>query len=405
MAGQSRRLHGTFVITELGLAVVLLVAAGILGRTLLRLSLLDPGINIHNVLASRMALAPGTLKDPAKTRAAWNEALENARSVPGVESVAMVDTVPMREGNNQIPYYTTPAKPSADQQQLVLANSVTPDYLNVMRLPLLRGRFITDEDRHGSEGVVVIDDVMAQQAFAGQDPIGKHVWLDLGSDPARVVGVVGHVRYWGLAGDDQARVRATLYYSFAQLPDNLVPRWSELMSIAVRTSVDPLTLVEPLRRAVRGAAGDQVLYEVRTIEQLAKGSLARQRFLLLLFGVFAALALLLACVGIYGVLAYLTSQRIPEFGIRMALGATTHNVMRLVLRQSVGMIIAGTVLGMAGAFAAARLLEHLIPGVRSTDPLAFATMILVLVAAALCASFVPARRASRVDPMAALRQE
>ena len=405
VAGQSRRLHGTFVVTELGLAVVLLVAAGILGRTLLRLSLLDPGINIHNVLASRMALAPGTLKDPAKTRAAWNEALENARSVPGVESVAMVDTVPMREGNNQIPYYTTPAKPSADQQQLVLANSVTPDYLNVMRLPLLRGRFITDEDRHGSEGVVVIDDVMAQQAFAGQDPIGKHVWLDLGSDPARVVGVVGHVRYWGLAGDDQAKVRATLYYSFAQLPDNLVPRWSELMSIAVRTSVDPLTLVEPLRRAVRGAAGDQVLYEVRTIEQLAKGSLARQRFLLLLFGVFAALALLLACVGIYGVLAYLTSQRIPEFGIRMALGATTHNVMRLVLRQSVGMIIAGTVLGMAGAFAAARLLEHLIPGVRSTDPLAFATMILVLVAAALCASFVPARRASRVDPMAALRQE
>ncbi|HEX3585890.1 MAG TPA: FtsX-like permease family protein [Candidatus Angelobacter sp.] len=177
------------------------------------------------------------------------------------------------------------------------------------------------------------------------------------------------------------------------------------MSIAVRTSVDPLTLVEPLRRAVRGASGDQVLYEVRTLDQLAKSSLARQRFLLLLFGIFAALALLLACVGIYGVLAYLTSQRIPEFGIRMALGATAHNVMGLVLRQSVGMIIVGTVLGMAGAFAAARLLEHLISGVRSTDPLAFGTMILVLVIAALSASFVPARRASRVDPMKALRQE
>jgi predicted permease len=403
--GQSRRLHGSFVITELGLAVVLLVAAGILGRTLLRLSFLDPGINIHHVLVSRMALAPNTLKDPGKTRAAWNEALENVRSVPGVESVAMVDTVPMREGNNQIPYYTTPAKPPAGQQPLVLANSVTPDYLNVMRLPLLRGRFITDEDRHGSEGVVVIDDVMAQQAFPGQDPIGKHVWLDLGSDPARVVGVVGHVRYWGLAGDDQAKVRATLYYAFAQLPDNLVPRWSELMSIAVRTSVDPMTLVEPLRRAVRGANGDQVLYEVRTIEQLAKSTLAQQRFLLLLFGVFAALALLLACVGIYGVLAYLTSQRIPEFGIRMALGATGGNVMGLVLRQSVGMILAGTGLGVGAAFAAARLLEHLIPGVRSTEPLAFAIMVLVLVIAALFASFLPARRASRVDPMKALRQE
>jgi predicted permease len=405
VAGHSRRLHSSFVVTELGLAVVLLVATGILGRTLLRLSFLDPGINIHNVLASRMALAPNTLKDPAKTRAAWHEALENVRSVPGVEWVAMVDTVPMREGNNQVPYYTTPAKPPADQQQLVLANSVTPDYLNVMRLPLLRGRFITDEDRHGSEGVVVIDDVMAQQAFPGQDPIGKHVWLDLGSDPARVVGVVGHVRYWGLAGDDQAKVRATLYYAFAQVPDNLVPRWSELMSVAVRTSVDPMTLVEPLRRAVRGANGDQVLYEVRTIEQLAKSSLARQRFLLLLFGVFAGLALLLACVGIYGVLAYLTSQRIPEFGIRMALGATGGNVMGLVLRQSVGMILAGTCLGVGAAFAAARLLEHLIPGVRSTEPLAFAIMVLVLVIAALLASFIPARRASQVDPMKALRQE
>ena len=405
VAGQSRRLHGSFVITELGLAVVLLVAAGVLGRTLLRLSLLDPGINIHNVLVSRMALAPNTLKDPSKTRAAWKEALENVRSIPGVKSVAIVDTVPMREGNNQIPYYTTPAKPPAGQQPLVLANSVSPDYLNVMRLPLLRGRFITDEDRHGTEGVVVIDDVMAQQAFPGQDPIGKHVWLDLGSDPARVVGVVGHVRYWGLAGDDQAKVRATLYYAFAQLPDNLVPRWSELMSIAVRTSVDPMTLLEPLRRAVRGANGDQVLYEVRTIEQLTRSTLSQQRFLLLLFGVFAGLALLLACVGIYGVLAYLTSQRIPEFGIRMALGATAHNVMGLVLRQSVGMILAGTGLGVGAAFAAARLLEHLIPGVRSTEPLAFATMVLVLVIAALLASFIPARRASRVDPMKALRQE
>lgn len=405
VTGQSRRLHGSFVITELGLAVVLLVAAGILGRTLLRLSLLDPGLNIHNVLAGRMALAPNTLKDPAKTRAAWHEALENVRTIPGVESAAMVDTVPMREGNNQISYSTTAAQTSADQKQYILANSVTPDYLNVMRIPLLRGRFITDEDRMGSEGVAVIDDVMAQQAFPGQDPIGKHVWIDLGADPVRVVGVVGHVRYWGLAGDDQAKVRATLYYPFAQVPDNLIPRWSELMSIAVRTSVDPLPLVDPLRRAVRGTGGDQVLYEIRTLEQLAKSTLAQQRFLLLLFGVFAALALLLACVGIYGVLAYLTSQRIPEFGIRMALGATAHNVMGLVLWQSVGMILAGTVLGVGAAFAAARLLEHLIPGVRSTEPLAFATMVLVLVIAALFASFLPARRASRVDPMAALRQE
>src|SRR6185312_14677050 len=148
----------------------------------------------------------------------------NARNVPGVQAIAMVDTVPMRDGNNQIPYSTSAAKTPDEEKKLVLANSVTPDYLNVMRIPLLYGRFITDDDRLGKEGVAVIDDVMAQQAFPGEDPIGKHVWIGLGSDPVRVVGVVGHIRYWGLAGDDQARVRATLYYPFTQVPDNLVHR-------------------------------------------------------------------------------------------------------------------------------------------------------------------------------------
>jgi ABC-type antimicrobial peptide transport system permease subunit len=223
--------------------------------------------------------------------------------------------------------------------------------------------------------------------------------------PVRVVGVVGHVRHWGLAGDDQAQVRDQLYYPFAQVPDPLLRRWSELMSIAIRTSVAPLSVVEPLRRAVRGATGDQVIYEVRTMEQLASGSLARQRFLLMLFGIFAGLALLLACIGIYGVLAYVTSQRVPEIGLRMALGATAPDVMRLVLGQSLRMIFAGVGVGVATAFAAARLLEKLVAGVRSTEPSTFAIMISVLVVAALFASFIPARRASRVDPMTALRQD
>jgi putative ABC transport system permease protein len=405
VASGSRRLHGVFVISEIGLAVVLLVAAGILGRTLLRLSSLDPGLNIHNVLASRVALAPSTLANPTKARAAWQQALDNVRAIPGVQAVAMVDTVPMREGNNPIPYYTSTAKPPENEAPLVLANSVTPDYLNVMRIPLLRGRFFTDQDRAGSKAVVVVDDVMARQAFPGEDPIGKHIWLDLGSDPARVIGVVGHVRYWGLAGDDQAKVRATLYYTFAQLPDKLVPRWSELMSIAVRTNVDPWSLVAPLRQAVRGATGDQVLYEVRTIEQLAKSSLAQQRFLLLLFGIFAGIALLLACIGVYGVLAYLTNRRVPEIGVRMALGASTRNVLWLVLRQSLLMIAVGIVVGTAAALGAASLLHRLVTGVQGTEPLAFVSMVGILAAAALLASFIPARRASRVDPMIALREE
>ena len=405
LAGGSRRLHGGFVISEIALAVVLLISAGMLGRTLLRLSSLDPGVNIRNVLTARTALSTVTLESPARIRAAWQEILDRARRVPGVQAIAMVDTVPMREGNNQIGYWTTPAAPPESQQRLVLANSVTPDYLKAMGIPLRQGRFFDDHDRMDNEPVVVVDEVMAKEAFGGQDPIGKHLWIGLGTDPLRVVGVVGHVRHWGLASDDQARVRAQLYYPFAQVPDRLLRRWSELMSIAVRTSIEPLSVIEPLRHEVRGASNDQVLYEVRTIEQLATATLARQRFLLVLFGVFAGLALLLACIGIYGVLAYLTNQRVPEFGVRMALGASARDVMRLVLRQSLVMISVGVVVGLAAALAAGRLLVRLVDGMRPTEPSTFGIMISVLVIAALFASFLPARRASRVDPMRALRQE
>jgi predicted permease len=398
-------LHGSFVESEIALAVVLLVAAGMLGRTLLHLSSLDPGVNIHNVLITRMALSPATLAEPAKIRAAWDDILARARAVPGVERIAMVDTVPLREGNNQIGYWTTPAEPPENQQPIALATSVTPDYLKVMGIRLLQGRFFDDRDHIGNEPVVVIDDVMASQAFHARDALGQHLWIGMGTDPLRVVGVVRHVRYWGLAGDDRAQVRAQLYYPSAQVPDGLLRRWSELMSIAVRTGVPPLNAVASLRRAVRGATGDQVLYEVRTMDQLSSSTLAQQRFLLLLFGVFAGLALLLACIGIYGVLAYLTGQRVPEMGVRMALGASAGEVMWLVMRQSLAMILGGVAVGVAAAMAAGRLLERLVTGMQPTEPGTFAMMVAVLLAAALCASFLPARRAGRIDPMRALRQE
>ena len=405
LARSSRRMHAGFVISEIALAVVLLVSAGMLGRMLLRLSSLNPGLNIQNVLTARTALSPATLTNPAQIRAAWDDILNRARSVPGVQAIATVDTVPLREGNNQIGYRTTPDPQPENQQPLVLASSVSPDYLKVMGIALRQGRFFDQQDRIGNEPVVVIDDVMAQEAFHGQEPIGKHLWIGLGTDPLKVVGIVGHVRYWGPAGDDQARVRAQLYYPFAQVPDELLRRWSELMSIAVRTNTQPLSVIEPLRRAVRGATGDQVLYEVQTMDHLASSALARQRFLLLLFGIFAGLALVLACIGIYGVLAYLTNQRVPEIGVRIALGATARDVMGLVMRQSFGMIFLGVGVGIAGAWAAGRVLIRLVEGMQSAEPLSFAVMIPVLVIAALFASFVPARRASRVDPVKALRQE
>ncbi|HEV3201651.1 MAG TPA: ABC transporter permease, partial [Bryobacteraceae bacterium] len=261
LAGGSRRMHGGFVASEIALAVVLLVSAGMLGRTLLRLSSLDPGMNFHNVLVTRMAISPAALTNPGRIRAAWQDMQDRARRVPGVEAVAMVDTVPMRQGNNQLGYWPSAALPPENQMPLGLATSVTPDYLKVMGIPLRRGRFFDGQDRIGNQAVVVIDEVLAQRAFGGLDAVGKHLWIpQMGPDPVvQVVGVVGHVRHWGLASDDQAQVRAQFYYPLAQVPDHLLRRWSELMSITFRTSLPPLSLVEPVRREIRGASNDQVL--------------------------------------------------------------------------------------------------------------------------------------------------
>jgi predicted permease len=400
----SRRLHGAFVVSQVALAIVLLVCAGMLGRMMLRLTALDPGLNVHNVLTARTALSPSILNDAGRTRAAWQDLVDRARLIPGVEAVAIIDTVPMRNGSNPVGYRTSPASIPQNDQPIVLANCTTPEYLRVAGIPLRQGRFFTEQDRLGGHPVVVIDEVMAREAFPGHDPIGKQVW-DVMPVPATVVGVVGHVRQWGLAGDDESKLRAQLYYPFAQIPDAWVRRWSELMSVAVRTTVEPRTLLQPLRTQLGGALNDQVLYEANTLEELDGASIARQRFLMFLFGAFASLAVLLACIGIYGVLAYLTGQRIPEIGMRMALGASAAEVMWLVLRNSLFMVLVGVLLGVAGAVAAVQLLVRLVQGMRGAEPTTFALMVLVLIAAAMIASFLPARRASRIDPVEALRQD
>jgi putative ABC transport system permease protein len=406
VTGTSRHLHGVFVMFEIALAIVLLVAAGALGRTVLRLSTLDPGIRTRNVLATHVALSPGTLQSPPSMRAAWQDVLDRARRVPGVKFVALSDIIPMRVGENGLGYWTTPAPPPPNEMPIALASCVTPDYLDVMGIPLRQGRFIDDHDRLGTEPVIVIDEVLARHAFPNRDAVGQRLFIQaIGEGPIRVVGVVGHVRHWGLASDDQAHVRDQIYYPFAQVPDHLMRLFSTFMSLAARTTVAPLTLVEPLRRELRGGTGDQTLYDVHTMEQLASASLSRQRFLMMLFSAFAGLALVLACIGVYGVLAYLTGQRVPEMGIRIALGASAREILLLVLRQGLVIILAGVAMGIVGALAAARLLTHTVDGMRSIEPLTFAVMIPVLVAAALLASFVPARRASRVDPLVALRYE
>jgi predicted permease len=404
VTGSSRRLHSGFVISEIALAVVLLIAAGMLGRTLLRLSSLDPGLDTHNVLVTQVALSPDVLASPARTRAAWPDILDRVRQVPGVDSVAVADIIPMGGDSEQIGYWTTSAAPPANQVPMSLMNIVMPGYLRAMGIPLLSGRFFTDQDRIGNEPVAVIDDVMAQRAFGVRDAIGKRLWLQF-IGAVQVVGVVGHVRHWGLDADDQAAVREQVYLPLAMLPDPFLRLTASGMSLVIRTGVAPMTIVEAVRRQVRGTLRDQAIYEVRTMEQVVSGTLARQRFLLLLFGIFAGLALLLACIGIYGVLAYLTNQRVPEIGVRLALGATAADVLWMVLRQSLGMILVGAAAGLCAALAAARLLAHLVGGMQPAEPSTFAIVLAVMVSAALFASYLPARRASRVDPVSALRQE
>src|SRR5262249_4024419 len=364
IAGSGRRLHSAFVVTELALAVVLLICAGMLGRTLVALSSLEPGLNVHNVLAARVAISPAVLERPAAIRAAWHDGARRA----GGASAALTDSGPMRVGENALPYSTTAARPTADSP-VALASGVTPDYLKVMGIPLRAGRFFDDHDAIDAEPVIVVDDNLAAHAFGRRDVVGERLWLPaMGASPIRIVGVVGHVRHWGLASDDQSRVRDQMYYPFAQVPPQLLRLFSTFMSLTARTTIPPLELVEPLRRELRGAGGDQALYQVRTMEQLVDGSLARQRFLVLLFGTFGASALLLACVGVYGVFAYLTSQRSAEIGVRMALGATARDVVRLVLRQSATLIVIGAAAGLCGALAAARLLQRFVEGMRPADP-------------------------------------
>jgi predicted permease len=406
VAGSARRSLSGFVMFQIALALVLLSAAGMLGRTLLRLSSLDPGVDIRNVLTARVAFSPSALANPAKVRAAWQELMDNMRHAPGVQSVALTDIVPMRVGENVLGYWATPTPPPPNEEREALASGVMPDYLKVMRLPLLRGRFIDENDRLESSRVVVIDENLARHAFGGADPVGKLLTIpSMGEKPVQVVGVVRHVRHWGLADDDLSTVQDQCYYPLAQVPDRLVRFFSSVMSVVVRTNVPPANTVTALQHQVQSIAGDQTLYEVRTMEQLASASLSRQRFLLLLFGIFAGTALLLACSGIYGVIAYLMSQRVPEIGVRLALGATSSDIVRLVLRESVVMIAVGLGVGLVSSVGTGRVLQRLVPGVQGQQGSIFVLVLPVLVAVALLASYIPTRRAAKVDPIVALRYE
>ncbi|HEV2351875.1 MAG TPA: ABC transporter permease [Terriglobia bacterium] len=402
------RVHASFVVMEMALALVLLVGAGLMIRTLARLWSVDPGFESKNVLTFAVGFPPGLRSaSPAAVRSHLRQLDHRLESTPGVETASISwGAFPMSSEDDQTFWVEGQPKPKAQTEMpLGLDYIVEPDYLKVMGIPLRRGRFFTERDDERSPMVVVVDDVLAGKFFPHQNPIGQRLNID--DMKAEIVGVVGHVKQWGLDTDDANTLRAQFYLCFRQFPDETMPRAAGGVVVVVRTAGTPLGAVESIRRYLHEMNGEQLVYQVETMDEIISDSLAARRFSMLLLGVFAAMAVLLASVGIYGVNAYLVGQRTHEIGVRMALGAQRRDVLRLVIGQGARMALAGVGLGLVAALGLTRLMasNSLLYGVSASDPLTFAAVAVGLTAVALAASYIPARRATKVEPVIALREE
>jgi predicted permease len=280
----------------------------------------------------------------------------------------------------------------------------TPGYLRAMGIPLKEGRFFTDHDTLSSPPVVVVDEVMAKHLFPGQDALGKQFNLMV-IGPVQIVGITGHVKHWGLDADDTAKIRNEIYFPFLQIPDKFMSEAVAGLTLVLRTGPDPLRLVSAVRAQVAGPTEDQPIFEVATMEQIISDSLTERRFAMLLLIIFAATALVLAAIGIYGVMSYAVSRRTHELGLRMALGASRHEILGLVVREGMVLALAGMGIGLAAALGLTRFMTSLLYGVRPADPPTLGAVLAVLGAIAFLACYIPAWRATRVDPLVALRYE
>ena len=403
--GGRHRMEGAFVVLEMALAVILLAGAGLLIQSIWRLWRVNPGFNTGRLLTAQVALSPSVMLKPSTVRRAFDQILSRVATVPGVRAVALNNLIPLSDNENDIGFWLGPGpQPPADQMRAALFYIASPDYLKVMGIPLLRGRFFTERDTTASSNVVVIDDVMAKTVFPGENPIGKQIGIMV-LGPVQIVGVVGHVKHFGLDADDSAKIRNELYFPFKQVPDKFMTEAMVGVNLLMRTDGDPFGMLGAIRTQVAGPTLDQPMYSVRTMEQIIAQTMAERRFTMLLLIIFASTALVLAAVGIYGVMSYAVSRRTHELGVRMALGASRQTVLRLVLRQGMSLAVGGVVLGMAGALMLTRFMAGLLFGVRPTDPWTLAAVTLLLGGIALAACCVPALRAAKVDPMVALRYE
>jgi predicted permease len=393
------RTRSALVVVEVALSLLLLVGAGLMVRSFQALRRVNPGFEPHGVLTMTAAISRAKFSRVSEQISFFERVLDRVRTLPGVVAAGVVDDIPLGGNGSHQPIAVEgrPVVPMSEQPE-VDVRVISAGYMNALRIPLVHGRDFNDGDVTGRPGTILISASLAKEFWRGEDPIGKHITLTFAPGIVReVVGVVGDVRADGL---DQTRSPATLYVPLGQLTEGSFP-----MTLVVRSSSDPSSMVSSVSHAVREVDTTVPVRDVLTMDDLVENSLSEQRLTLYLLAAFAFLALLLAAIGIYSVLSYSVKRRLPEIGIRFALGASLPDVLRMIVLEGMRPTLLGLLIGVAGALALARVMSSLIYGVSPTDVLTFFSVSVVLAAIALLASIIPARRAAKVDPIVALRYE
>jgi len=406
-SGVRHRLQGIFVAGEVGMALVLLVGAGLMVRTLAALWRVNPGFNPSHAITFALSMPANSRTTSAETRARLRQFDDKMRAIPGVQAVSVtLGSRPMIH-DSSLPFWIEGHPKPANLQEMPQAMFylVEAGFQQAMGIRLDRGRFITAQDDERTPIVIDIDDNFARTYFPHEDPVGKRIHLAGFDVTAEIVGVVGHVKQWGLDADPKTAIQAQFDYPFMQLPEKLMPLVADSVAVVVRTESDPTAVMGYVRRAVAEIDSREVVYNVRTMDEVVSSSFAARRLSMILLSVFAGLALVLACVGIYGVISYLVGQRTHEIGVRVALGAQRTDVLRLVIGHGLRMALIGVAVGTAAALGLTRLMANQLFGVSAHDPLTFAGVAILLMSVAVAACYVPARRATRVDPIVALRCE
>jgi predicted permease len=411
--GQSRgssdssgnKTRGLLVVSEVALSLVLLIGAGLMVRSLWELRSVKPGFDPRNVLTMTVPLPSTKFPSPAGQISFFQEVLQRVRALPGVESAGVIDNLPLGGGGSHQPFLIEgrPVVPMSEQPE-VDVRLISPGYFSVMHVPILKGRDFSGADVAGRPGAVLISDALARRFWPNEDPIGKHLTLTFFPGVVReVVGIVGDVKLDSL---DETRPVATIYHPLTQITVADQQTWRSFgMSLTVRTASDPRNAISAVTAAVHQVGPELPVVDVMSMNDLISESVSPQRFNMLLLGSFAGLALVLAAVGIYSVLSYAVRRRLREIGIRIALGATHKDVVRMVVADGMKPILLGVAIGLAASFALSRVVASLIFGIRATDPLTFAAVALLLVTVGILATVFPAYRAARVEPIRILREE